>query len=100
MYIVIYFPERMNPLWMTLTLTKFSLSWRRARLVLFSLLWTGIFAYDSYQDQCEIIPGTMSLPALEKKGDIILGGLFSLHDMVVEPSLSFTSTPPSTQCTR
>uniref|UniRef100_A0A3B4FKN3 Extracellular calcium-sensing receptor-like n=1 Tax=Pundamilia nyererei TaxID=303518 RepID=A0A3B4FKN3_9CICH len=85
---------------MTLTLTKFSLSWRRARLVLFSLLWTGIFAYDLYQDQCEIIPGTMSLPALEKKGDIILGGLFSLHDMVVEPSLSFTSTPPSTQCTR
>ncbi|KAF1394143.1 hypothetical protein PFLUV_G00023460 [Perca fluviatilis] len=42
----------------------------------------------------------MSLPVLEKKGDIILGGLFSLHDMVVEPSLSFTSTPPPAQCTR
>ncbi|XP_028274695.1 extracellular calcium-sensing receptor-like [Parambassis ranga] len=42
----------------------------------------------------------MSLPVLEKKGDIILGGLFSLHDMVGEPSLSFTSTPPPTQCTR
>ncbi|XP_045929944.1 extracellular calcium-sensing receptor-like [Micropterus dolomieu] len=42
----------------------------------------------------------MSLPVLEKKGDIILGGLFSLHDMVVEPSLSFTSTPPPIQCTR
>ncbi|KAM9852837.1 extracellular calcium-sensing receptor-like [Aulostomus maculatus] len=42
----------------------------------------------------------MSLPALEKKGDIILGGLFSLHDMVEEPHLSFTSTPPPTQCTR
>ncbi|KAM8769884.1 extracellular calcium-sensing receptor-like [Acanthopagrus schlegelii] len=42
----------------------------------------------------------MSLPVLEKNGDIILGGLFSLHDMVVEPSLSFTSTPPPTQCTR
>ncbi|XP_040902680.1 extracellular calcium-sensing receptor-like [Toxotes jaculatrix] len=47
-----------------------------------------------------MIPGSMPLPVLEKKGDIILGGLFSLHDMVVEPSLSFTSMPPPTQCTR
>ncbi|XP_061576353.1 extracellular calcium-sensing receptor-like [Cololabis saira] len=42
----------------------------------------------------------MSLPVLEKKGDIILGGLFSLHDMVVEPYLAFTSPPPPTKCTR
>ncbi|KAM6933286.1 extracellular calcium-sensing receptor-like [Xenentodon cancila] len=42
----------------------------------------------------------MSLPVLEKKGDIILGGLFSLHDMVAEPNLSFTSPPPPTKCTR
>ncbi|KAM3615401.1 uncharacterized protein V6R79_001642 [Siganus canaliculatus] len=47
-----------------------------------------------------MIPGSLSLPVLEKAGDIILGGLFSLHDMVVEPSLSFTSKPPPTQCTR
>ncbi|XP_056297290.1 extracellular calcium-sensing receptor-like [Pseudoliparis swirei] len=50
--------------------------------------------------QCKLIPESMTLPVLEKKGDIILGGLFSLHDMVVEPSLSFTSLPPPTQCTR
>ncbi|XP_070825771.1 extracellular calcium-sensing receptor-like [Chaetodon trifascialis] len=58
---------------------------------------------NSHQDQshkCKIIPGSLSLPVLEKKGDIILGGLFSLHDMVVEPRLSFISTPPPTQCTR
>ncbi|KAL3057482.1 hypothetical protein OYC64_007869 [Pagothenia borchgrevinki] len=42
----------------------------------------------------------MSLPVLKKKGDIILGGLFSLHDMVMEPSLSFTSEPPPAHCTR
>lgn len=42
----------------------------------------------------------MALRVLEKKGDITLGGLFSLHDMVVEHSLSYTSTPPPTKCTR
>uniref|UniRef100_A0A4W6C8D2 Olfactory receptor C family, w1 n=1 Tax=Lates calcarifer TaxID=8187 RepID=A0A4W6C8D2_LATCA len=69
--------------------------------VLWGLLWCGLFPYNSHQVQkCEIIPGSMSLPVLEKRGDIILGGLFSLHDMVVEPSLSYTSTPPLTQCTR
>ncbi|XP_067364263.1 extracellular calcium-sensing receptor-like [Channa argus] len=50
--------------------------------------------------QCKIIPGSGFLPVLEKKGNITLGGLFSLHDMVVEPSLSFMSKPPPTQCTR
>lgn len=57
----------------------------------------------SHPDQsqhCRVIPGSMSLPVLEKKGDIILGGLFSVHDMVVEPNLSFTFTPPPTQCMR
>ncbi|XP_041796730.1 extracellular calcium-sensing receptor-like [Chelmon rostratus] len=77
---------------------------RRTELVFVSLLWFVVFPpTNPHQDQshkCKIIPGSMSLPVLEKEGDIILGGLFSLHDMVVEPSLSFTSTPLPTQCTR
>nr|XP_033486607.1 extracellular calcium-sensing receptor-like [Epinephelus lanceolatus] len=80
-----------------------SLSRRRTRVVFLSLLWCMIFPYNSHQDhnqQCQIIPGSMSLPVLEKKGDIIFGGLFSLHDMVVEPSLSFFSKPLPAQCTR
>eukprot|EP00064_Thunnus_orientalis_P009392 superscaffoldBa00001186_g9416 len=82
---------------------ELSLLWQRTELLLLSLLCLGIFPNKSYQDQtqqCEVIPGSVSLPVLEKKGDIILGGLFSLHDTVVEPSLSFTSTPTPTQCTR
>lgn len=69
-----------------------------------SVLWVSMLLPDkSFQDQnqhCDIIPGSMSLPVLEKRGDIILGGLFSLHDMVMEPSLTFTTKPPPTQCTR
>uniref|UniRef100_A0A3P8W5U0 Extracellular calcium-sensing receptor-like n=1 Tax=Cynoglossus semilaevis TaxID=244447 RepID=A0A3P8W5U0_CYNSE len=65
------------------------------------LCW--IFSHCSQQEenpQCEIIPGSMSLPVLQKEGDITLGGLFSLHDMVVEHTVSYTSTPAPTQCTR
>lgn len=57
----------------------------------------------SHQDrsqQCNIVPRSMALPVLEKEGHVVLGGLFSLHDMVLEPTLSFTSTPTPKQCTR
>ncbi|XP_045067477.1 extracellular calcium-sensing receptor-like [Coregonus clupeaformis] len=35
----------------------------------------------------------------EREGDVMLGGLFSLHDMVLEPDLSFNSKPAATRCT-
>ncbi|XP_029027759.1 extracellular calcium-sensing receptor-like [Betta splendens] len=69
--------------------------------MLWGLLWFGIIPCTCQQSQhCESLPGSESLPVLERKGNITLGGLFSLHDMVVEPSLSFKSAPPPTQCTR
>lgn len=79
------------------------LTLRGARLVLWSFLWNGLFSFDSHNDrspQCQLISDATSLPVLEKRGDIILGGLFSLHDMVVEHNLSFTSQPPPATCTR
>uniref|UniRef100_A0A3Q1ILV5 G-protein coupled receptors family 3 profile domain-containing protein n=1 Tax=Anabas testudineus TaxID=64144 RepID=A0A3Q1ILV5_ANATE len=79
------------------------LAFFETELMLWTLLWCGIFPYNCQQDQnqqCRILQGSMPLSVLEKKGNITLGGLFSLHDMVVEPSLTFTSKPPPTQCTR
>ncbi|KAG7453763.1 extracellular calcium-sensing receptor-like [Solea senegalensis] len=80
-----------------------TLSWRITQVGFVSLMCCGIFPHNTQQEssqQCQIIPGSMSLPVLEKKGDITLGGLFSLHDMVEEHSVSYTSAPPPTQCTR
>uniref|UniRef100_A0A3B3BWA9 Olfactory receptor C family, w1 n=1 Tax=Oryzias melastigma TaxID=30732 RepID=A0A3B3BWA9_ORYME len=74
-----------------------------ARLVFFWLFWSVIFPCNTLQSQgtqCQKNPSAMSLPVLQKKGDIILGGLFSLHDMVVEPRLNFSSPSPPTKCTR
>uniref|UniRef100_A0A3P8YQ81 G-protein coupled receptors family 3 profile domain-containing protein n=1 Tax=Esox lucius TaxID=8010 RepID=A0A3P8YQ81_ESOLU len=50
--------------------------------------------------QCSLIAGASALPVLQRTGDVKLGGLFSLHDMVLEADLSFTSKPVSTHCSR
>lgn len=68
-------------------------------LVLCTIFPSTISHHDQSQ-QCNIVPRSLSLPVLEKEGDIVLGGLFSLHDMVLESTVSFTSTPPPKQCTR
>lgn len=79
-------------------------SLKSVEIAFLSLVWvvinpTAVSHWDK-SHYCRVIPGSMSLPVLEKRGDIVLGGLFSLHDAVIEPNLSFTSTPPPTQCTR
>nr|XP_015806573.2 extracellular calcium-sensing receptor [Nothobranchius furzeri] len=78
-------------------------TWRRARFLLLSVLWIGFFPNNSHQDQnpqCQIISSALPLPVLQRNGDIILGGLFSLHDAVSVHNPSFTSQPPPAKCTR
>lgn len=64
------------------------------------VIFPSTISHQVRSQQCNIVPRSMSLPVVEKEGNIVLGGLFSLHDMVLEPTLSFTSTPPPKQCTR
>lgn len=64
------------------------------------VIFPSTIPHQDQSQQCNIVPRSMSLPVLEKEGNIVLGGLFSLHDMVLEPTVSFTSTPPPKQCTR
>ncbi|MFT7803151.1 extracellular calcium-sensing receptor-like [Arapaima gigas] len=59
-----------------------------------ALLWVS-----SQHQSCHPLGGQQNLPALVKDGDIILGGLFSLHDSALEPNLSFDSEPTPTRCT-
>lgn len=67
----------------------------------FSLLWVICSAAlwaSCRQQSCQPIAGHSSLGALEQEGDITLGGLFSLHDSVLEPDLTFGSRPAPTRC--
>lgn len=55
--------------------------------------------HQTQAQQCSLIPGSMSMPVLQRPGNITLGGLFSLHDAVLETDLSFTTLPAAMRCT-
>ncbi|KAG2462626.1 CASR protein, partial [Polypterus senegalus] len=46
---------------------------------------------------CKIL-GNFNLPDIVIKGDIMIGGLFPVHDKVLDPDLSFSSKHDSSQC--
>lgn len=93
----------MNCFKVTLMKSQASVTW--TYFLHLHVLWWGIGSVvcidlEAEAQQCKLLPGSMSLPVVQRNGDITLGGLFSLHDMVVEPNPSFTIMPPHPQCTR
>uniref|UniRef100_A0A3B4FL48 Olfactory receptor C family, h1 n=1 Tax=Pundamilia nyererei TaxID=303518 RepID=A0A3B4FL48_9CICH len=48
---------------------------------------------------CEML-GSPEVPLLTKKGDITIGGAFSIHSQISKPSFSLTHTPETLTCSR
>ncbi|KAM4590237.1 extracellular calcium-sensing receptor-like [Fundulus diaphanus] len=44
--------------------------------------------------------GSREIPLMSKKGDIIIGGAFSLHSQISKPLLSWTGSPEPLMCSR
>lgn len=66
-------------------------------IFLFVLFHEAFGAEDSLR--CEMM-GRPEFPLLSKKGDIIIGGAFTLHNQMSKPSLSFEVTPEDLTCSR
>lgn len=67
--------------------------------VLVAFLSTLIASQLLDQQACRRSSGPSHLPMVAREGNITLGGLFSLHDAMMEIRLSFNSQPESAQCT-
>uniref|UniRef100_A0A8C7YN67 Olfactory receptor C family, g2 n=1 Tax=Oryzias sinensis TaxID=183150 RepID=A0A8C7YN67_9TELE len=48
---------------------------------------------------CHVL-GSPVLPLLSKDGDVMIGGAFSIHSKIAQPSLSFTEKPTPFTCSR
>ncbi|PWA24307.1 hypothetical protein CCH79_00020169, partial [Gambusia affinis] len=44
------------------------------------------------------IRGSPEFPVLSKEGDVMIGGAFSIHSKITQPSLSFTERPTAYKC--
>uniref|UniRef100_W5M4N0 Extracellular calcium-sensing receptor-like n=1 Tax=Lepisosteus oculatus TaxID=7918 RepID=W5M4N0_LEPOC len=67
-------------------------------LVVVCFLRSMIFTFSlKHHTACKLTRKS-DIPMIESEGDIMVGGLFSIHDTVLEPDLSFTMEPDATRC--
>ncbi|XP_028275071.1 extracellular calcium-sensing receptor-like [Parambassis ranga] len=59
----------------------------------------GVLGAEEDAAVCEML-GSQEFPLLSKKGDITIGGAFSIHSQISQPSLSLTDTPGPLICSR
>lgn len=67
-------------------------------LFIVGLLW-AFGAAEEEAPVCQIL-GRPEFPLLSKEGDVTIGGAFSIHSKVTQPSLSFTDEPTQLTCSR
>uniref|UniRef100_A0A3Q4M4Y6 Olfactory receptor C family, h1 n=1 Tax=Neolamprologus brichardi TaxID=32507 RepID=A0A3Q4M4Y6_NEOBR len=67
--------------------------------VLFWGLFMGVCRAEENTVLCEML-GSPEVPLLTKKGDITIGGAFSIHSQISKPSFSLTHTPEPLTCSR
>ncbi|XP_060902736.1 extracellular calcium-sensing receptor-like [Labrus mixtus] len=63
------------------------------------LLFVGTFGAEEDITHCKML-GSPEFPLLSRKGDITIGGAFSIHSQISKPSLFFTETPERLTCSR
>ncbi|KAM4742062.1 extracellular calcium-sensing receptor-like [Anableps anableps] len=49
---------------------------------------------------CPNIRGSPEFPVLSKEGDVMIGGAFSIHSKITQPSLFYTERPTAFKCSR
>lgn len=67
--------------------------------MLFWGLFMGVCRTEENTVLCEML-GSPEVPLLTKKGDITIGGAFSIHSQISKPSFSLTHTPETLTCSR
>uniref|UniRef100_A0A3Q2FJK0 Olfactory receptor C family, h1 n=1 Tax=Cyprinodon variegatus TaxID=28743 RepID=A0A3Q2FJK0_CYPVA len=72
--------------------------WEPFFVMLIFVVITGRLAQDEAAF-CEML-GSREVPLMSKKGDIIIGGAFSLHSQISKPSLSWNASPEPLICSR
>lgn len=48
---------------------------------------------------CQVL-GSPEFPLLSREGDVVIGGAFSIHSKVTQPSLSYREKPDRISCSR